>query len=137
MRNIVAVCVLLAAFLVVGTASAGLVNKASDFKDFVNSLQIKTGSFYNMHTNEWEQVVAGSLYDFEKNDIPIFSIEAAYMRDKAILGLFDLNITGLEQFGWALPIGTLKPKVAIGGGYDFDKRVKVYGMALFGFSLGF
>ena len=130
--------ILLMLLLVFATpAHAGLLNEYDSFKDFVNSLQVKHGVFYDAQASTWQNVYGASIYDFTREDIPIVSIEAAYMVQDTALGLVLLNIPGLEAFGISLPIGDLRPRIGAGAGYDFRHHEPVYGLAMFGITLDF
>jgi len=118
-------------------AHAGLLNEYDSFKEFVNSLQVKHGVFYDAQASNWENIYGASIYDFYRNDIPVVSIEAAYMVQDTALGLVLLNIPGLQSFGISLPIGDLKPRIGAGAGYDFRHHEPVYGVAMFGITLDF
>lgn len=125
---------LLVYFLWIPFCQAGIFNEYATFKEFVNGLQVKQGMFYDAHASNWEHVIAGSLYDFCRQDIPIVSIEAGYMIQDIGLIIANFNISGLEAFGLNFPIGELGLRIGGGAGYDFRHHEPAYGVALFGFT---
>lgn len=115
-------------FLVLTTCvEAGVFNNFTDWKDTIDKLEPRTGTFFDFADSKIGTLSAISLYTFstdsEGKKLKVGSIDAGYIYpDKGFAGL-GINSEFLEKFkiDVQIPIiGKVQAEAWIGATYDFD-----------------
>lgn len=129
--------IFLSLWLVAGPCYAGIFNRAESFKQFINNADLKAGTYYDLSDDRWQTYYSLSLFTGHLLETPVWSLDAGYAHQNTVLlsGLFHLEAFKLLSLD--LRIGTIRPKVGAGWGYDFGQRDWSYGFCTFGFSMEF
>lgn len=116
---------------------AGVFNNFTDWKDTIDKLEPRTGTFIDFIDSEVGTLSAISLYtlstDLEGKALKIGSIDAGYIYpDKGFVGL-GINSEFLEKFkvDVKIPIiGKVKAEAWAGATYDFDVKAAGGGVGI-------
>jgi len=110
-------------------AWAGVFNDFTDWKDTIDKLEPRTGTFVDIVDGEFGTLSAISLYtlstDLEGKALKVGSIDAGYIYpDKGFVGL-GINSEFLEKFNIDVKIpvlGKVQAEAWAGATYDFDVK---------------